>query len=148
MVKKLVNVYCDKAFSINGVRFTGTCNLVILRDEDIAICLEYKAKVEEVLAGGITVPLGFDNYNTYNGLSKFPNIQTAKAITEGYSEPIVETVTGHSSEAAVVEPKKEEVKPQVEEQQKESLEQADVTGSVEVENNEASPKKEKSHKNK
>ena len=66
MVKKLVNVYCDKAFSINGVRFTGTCNLVILRDEDIAICLEYKAKVEEVLAGGITVPLGFDNYNTYN----------------------------------------------------------------------------------
>lgn len=148
MVKKLVNVYCDKAFSINGVRFTGTCNLVILRDEDIAICLEYKAKVEEVLAGGITVPLGFDNYNTNNGPSKFPNIQTAKAITEGYSEPIVETVTGHSSEAAVVEPKKEEVKPQVEEQQKESLEQADVTGSVEVENTEASPKKEKSHKNK
>ena len=90
----------------------------------------------------------WDLITTIHTTSKFPNIQTAKAITEGYSEPIVETVTGHSSEAAVVEPKKEEVKPQVEEQQKESLEQADVTGSVEVENNEASPKKEKSHKNK
>lgn len=145
MVKKLVNVYCDKAFSINGVRFTGTCNLVILRDEDIAICLEYKAKVEEVLAGGITVPLGFDNYNTYNGPSKFPNIQTAKAITEGYSEPVVETVTG-KKEAEV------EKTPMVEEKQdpqpKESLEQTDMIGSVEVENTEASPKKDKSHKNK
>lgn len=143
MVKKLVNVYCDKAFSINGVRFTGTCNLVILRDEDIAICLEYKAKVEEVLAGGITVPLGFDNYNTYNGPSKFPNIETAKAITEGYSEPIVETVTG-KKEAEV------EKTPVVEEKQtpqpKESLEQTDMIGSVEVENTEASPKKDKSHK--
>ena len=145
MVKKLVNVYCDKAFSINGVRFTGTCNLVILRDEDIAICLEYKAKVEEVLAGGITVPLGFDNYNTYNGPSKLPNIQTAKAITEGYSEPVVETVTG-KKEVEV------EKTPVVEEKQdpqpKESLEQTDMIGSVEVENTEASPKKDKSHKNK
>ena len=119
--------------------------LVILRDEDIAICLEYKAKVEEVLAGGITVPLGFDNYNTYNGPSKFPNIQTAKAITEGYSEPVVETVTG-KKEVEV------EKTPVVEEKQdpqpKESLEQTDMIGSVEVENTEASPKKDKSHKNK
>ena len=145
MVKKLVNVYCDKAFSINGVRFTGTCNLVILRDEDIAICLEYKAKVEEVLAGGITVPLGFDNYNTYNGPSKFPNIQTAKAITEGYSEPVVETVTGKKEVEAEKTPVVEEKQ---DPQPKESLEQTDMIGSVEVENTEASPKKDKSHKNK
>lgn len=137
MVKKLVNVHCDKAFSINGVRFTGTCNLVVLRDEDIAICLEFKAKVEEVLAGGVTVPLGFDNYNTYNGPSKLPNIQTAKAITEGYSEPVVETVTDRKP----VEATKPEVKEEVKEE-KSSLEQADVNGSVKVENSEASPKKE------
>ncbi len=138
MVKKLVNVHCDKAFSINGVRFTGTCNLVVLRDEDIAICLEFKAKVEEVLAGGVTVPLGFDNYNTYNGPSKLPNIQTAKAITEEYSEPVVETVTDRKPvEAAKPEVKEEEVK-----EEKSSLEQADVNGSVKVENSEASPKKE------
>lgn len=137
MVKKLVNVHCDKAFSINGVRFTGTCNLVVLRDEDIAICLEFKAKVEEVLAGGVTVPLGFDNYNTYNGPSKLPNIQTAKAITEEYSEPVVETVTDRKP----VEAKKPEVKEEVIEE-KSSLEQADVNGSVKVENSEASPKKE------
>ncbi len=137
MVKKLVNVHCDKAFSINGVRFTGTCNLVVLRDEDIAICLEFKAKVEEVLAGGVTVPLGFDNYNTYNGPSKLPNIQTAKAITEEYSEPVVETVTDRKP----VEAKKPEVKEEVLEE-KSSLEQADVNGSVKVENSEASPKKE------
>ena len=137
MVKKLVNVHCDKAFSINGVRFTGTCNLVVLRDEDIAICLEFKAKVEEVLAGGVTVPLGFDNYNTYNGPSKLPNIQTAKAITEEYSEPVVETVTDHKP----VEATKPEVKEEVKEE-KSSLEQADVNGSVKVENSEASPKKE------
>ena len=138
MVKKLVNVHCDKAFSINGVRFTGTCNLVVLRDEDIAICLEFKAKVEEVLAGGVTVPLGFDNYNTYNGPSKLPNIQTAKAITEEYSEPVVETVTDSKPvEAAKPEVKVEEVK-----EEKSSLEQADVNGSVKVENSEASPKKE------
>lgn len=137
MVKKLVNVHCDKAFSINGVRFTGTCNLVVLRDEDIAICLEFKAKVEEVLAGGVTVPLGFDNYNTYNGPSKLPNIQTAKAITEEYSEPVVETVTDRKP----VEATKPEVKEEVKEE-KSSLEQADVNGSVKVENSEASPKKE------
>jgi len=138
MVKKLVNVHCDKAFSINGVRFTGTCNLVVLRDEDIAICLEFKAKVEEVLAGGVTVPLGFDNYNTYNGPSKLPNIQTAKAITEEYSEPVVETVTDRKPVEAA---KKPEVKEEVKEE-KSSLEQADVNGSVKVENSEASPKKE------
>nr|DAF62284.1 MAG TPA: hypothetical protein [Myoviridae sp. ctIty1] len=138
MVKKLVNVHCDKAFSINGVRFTGTCNLVVLRDEDIAICLEFKAKVEEVLAGGVTVPLGFDNYNTYNGPSKLPNIQTAKAITEEYSEPVVETVTDRKPVEAT---KKPEVKEEVKEE-KSSLEQADVNGSVKVENSEASPKKE------
>lgn len=138
MVKKLVNVHCDKAFSINGVRFTGTCNLVVLRDEDIAICLEFKAKVEEVLAGGVTVPLGFDNYNTYNGPSKLPNIQTAKAITEEYSEPVVETVTDRKP---VESTKKPEVKEEVVEE-KSSLEQADVNGSVKVENSEASPKKE------
>ena len=137
MVKKLVNVHCDKAFSINGVRFTGTCNLVVLRDEDIAICLEFKAKVEEVLAGGVTVPLGFDNYNTYNGPSKLPNIQTAKAITEEYSEPVVETVTDRKP----VEATKPEIKEEVKEE-KNSLEQADVNGSVKVENSEASPKKE------
>ena len=137
MVKKLVNVHCDKAFFINGVRFTGTCNLVVLRDEDIAICLEFKAKVEEVLAGGVTVPLGFDNYNTYNGPSKLPNIQTAKAITEEYSEPVVETVTDRKP----VEASKPEVKEEVKEE-KSSLEQADVNGSVKVENSEASPKKE------
>ena len=137
MVKKLVNVHCDKAFSINGVRFTGTCNLVVLRDEDIAICLEFKAKVEEVLAGGVTVPLGFDNYNTYNGPSKLPNIQTAKAITEEYSEPVVETVTDRKP----VEATKPEVKEEVKEE-KSSLEQADVNGSVKVDNSEASPKKE------
>lgn len=137
MVKKLVNVHCDKAFSINGVRFAGTCNLVVLRDEDIAICLEFKAKVEEVLSGGVTVPLGFDNYNTYNGPSKLPNIQTAKAITEEYSEPIVETVTDRKP----VEATKLEVKEEVKEE-KSSLEQADVNGSVKVENSEASPKKE------
>lgn len=137
MVKKLVNVHCDKAFSINGVRFTGTCNLVVLRDEDIAICLEFKAKVEEVLAGGVTVPLGFDNYNTYNGPSKLPNIQTTKAITEEYSEPVVETVTDRKPVEAVKPEVKEEVK-----EEKSSLEQADVNGSVKVENSEASPKKE------
>lgn len=139
MVKKLVNVHCDKAFSINGVRFTGTCNLVVLRDEDIAICLEFKAKVEEVLAGGVTVPLGFDNYNTYNGPSKLPNIQTAKAITEEYSEPVVETVTDRKPVEAT---KKPEVKEEVIVEEKSSLEQADVNGSVKVENSEASPKKE------
>lgn len=138
MVKKLVNVHCDKAFSINGVRFTGTCNLVVLRDEDIAICLEFKAKVEEVLAGGVTVPLGFDNYNTYNGPSKLPNIQTAKAITEEYSEPVVETVTDRKP----VETTKPEVKVEEVKEEKSSLEQADVNGSVKVENSEASPKKE------
>lgn len=138
MVKKLVNVHCDKAFSINGVRFTGTCNLVVLRDEDIAICLEFKAKVEEVLAGGVTVPLGFDNYNTYNGPSKLPNIQTAKAITEEYSEPVVETVTDRKP----VETTKPEFKVEELKEEKSSLEQADVNGSVKVENSEASPKKE------
>ena len=66
-----------------------------------------------------------------------PNIQTAKAITEEYSEPVVETVTDRKP----VEDKKPEVKEEVIEE-KSSLEQADVNGSVKVENSEASPKKE------
>ena len=68
-----------------------------------------------------------------------PNIQTAKAITEEYSEPIVETVTDRKP----VETTKPEVKEEEEvKEEKSSLEQADVNGSVKVENSEASPKKE------
>lgn len=151
-MKKLVNVYCDKAFSINGVVFSGVCRNIILRDEDIAICLEFKAKVDELLEGGKVVSLGFDNFRSGNGPSKIPNINEKLAITESYKRPEVETITGDQfkkdtekkekqKEAPVIEDHRKEVVTSHEEESETKEENASLSGSLVVENKDSAPKK-------
>lgn len=151
-MKKLVNVYCDKAFSINGVVFSGVCRNIILRDEDIAICLEFKAKVDELLEGGKVVSLGFDNFRSGNGPSKIPNINEKLAITESYKRPEVETITGDQfkkdtekkekqKEAPVIEDHRKEVVASHEEESEAKEENTSLSGSLVVENKDSAPKK-------
>lgn len=151
-MKKLVNVYCDKAFSINGVVFSGVCRNIILRDEDIAICLEFKAKVDELLEGGKVVSLGFDNFRSGNGPSKIPNINEKLAITESYKKPEVETITGDQfkkdtekkekqKEAPVIEDHRKEVVSSHEEDSETKEENTSLSGSLVVENKDSAPKK-------
>ena len=151
-MKKLVNVYCDKAFSINGVVFSGVCRNIILRDEDIAICLEFKAKVDELLEGGKVVSLGFDNFRSGNGPSKIPNINEKLAITESYKRPEVETITGDqfkkdtekkdkAKETPVIEDHRKEVVVSHEEESETKEENTSLSGSLVVENKDSAPKK-------
>lgn len=151
-MKKLVNVYCDKAFSINGVVFSGVCRNIILRDEDIAICLEFKAKVDELLEGGKVVSLGFDNFRSGNGPSKIPNINEKLAITESYKKPEVETITGDqfkkdtekkdkAKETPVIEDHRKEVVASHEEYSETKEENTSLSGSLVVENKDSAPKK-------
>jgi hypothetical protein len=151
-MKKLVNVYCDKAFSINGVVFSGVCRNIILRDEDIAICLEFKAKVDELLEGGKVVSLGFDNFRSGNGPSKIPNINEKLAITESYKKPEVETITGDqfkkdtekkdkAKETPVIEDHRKEVVASHEEESEVKEENTSLDGSLVVENKDSAPKK-------
>lgn len=151
-MKKLVNVYCDKAFSINGVVFSGVCRNIILRDEDIAICLEFKAKVDELLEGGKVVSLGFDNFRSGNGPSKIPNINEKLAITESYKKPEVETITGDqfkkdtekkdkAKETPIIEDHRKEVVTSHEEESETKEENTSLSGSLVVENKDSAPKK-------
>ena len=143
-MKKLVNVYCDKAFSINGVVFSGVCRNIILRDEDIAICLEFKAKVDELLEGGKVV--------SGNGTSKITNINEKLAITESYKRPEVETITGDqfkkdtekkdkAKETPVIEDHRKEVVASHEEDSETKEENTSLSGSLVVENKDSAPKK-------
>ena len=65
--RKRVNIICSRPFRIGLIPFTGRCTNIVLSVEDIAACLANKAMVSEVLTVGEPIPLGFDNYNTYNG---------------------------------------------------------------------------------
>lgn len=66
MLKK-VDIRCNKAFTLNGVTFSGYIRNIVLSTEDIMKCLECKAKVAEILPNGNTVPLDFANYDNNNG---------------------------------------------------------------------------------
>ena len=65
--QKLVTVKCYNPFRIGLTPFVGLCSKILLKVEDISICLEHKAIVTEHLKGGKEIPLDFTNYNTYNG---------------------------------------------------------------------------------
>lgn len=93
-MNKLVNVYCMRPFSIGYSSFAGVCKRIALDTDGIRICLENKARVEEVLKNGKLVPLSFANFEKYNGE---PAIDVESAITMddalNYKEPVVETIT-------------------------------------------------------
>ena len=90
-MKKLVNVYADKPFKMNNAMFCGLHRELVLDTKQIQACIEHKARVEEVLKNGRTIPLGFDNFDQVNGISSV-NDQTPDSLTDRIKEPKVEVI--------------------------------------------------------
>ena len=149
MLKK-VNISCYRPFSINGIPFAGNCVGVILDSEAIKICIENKALVEEVLLGGKTVPLDFNNYNTENGISTVPESAVAATDIKSYSKSnvnitdktgkIVDTVSFYgknNKQNNVKVALKEETAPAKEEKKEEAKTEAkaDIKATVTSQNN-------------
>lgn len=106
VTKKLVTVRCHAPFRIGHIPFAGVCNRVTLSVEDIAKCIEHKALVVEILSNGQEVPLGFDNYNTYNGPTL---IDDDSPVTE-FAEPVIERIENGKVTMINTVKKKEEPK--------------------------------------
>lgn len=95
--KKLVTVRCSTPFSYKKIPFVGICNKIVIEVDAIAYALTRKAKVVEHLKNGKEVPLGFDNYNTYNGPTE---IDETTALFE-YSEPEIEMIDGFGNRSII-----------------------------------------------
>lgn len=102
--KKLVTVRCNTPFSYRKIPFAGICNKVILEVEAINYAIMHKARVVEHLRNGQELPLGFDNYNTYNG----PTLIDDEADVFDYSEPEVEMVDNQGN-STVINKKKQAI---------------------------------------
>ncbi len=101
--KKLVTVRCHAPFRIGHIPFAGICNRVTLSVEDIASCIEHKALVVEHLLNGQEIPLGFDNFDTYNG----PTAVDDESPVTRFSEPEIEMINGTNK--TILNVKREEV---------------------------------------
>ena len=68
-----------------------------------------KAFVTEILANKKEIPLGFTNYNTYNGPTGIP--EDAVEFTTGYQPPLIEHVDMDGKVSVMIkpEPKKEKI---------------------------------------
>lgn len=66
-MKKRVDVYCGRAFSIGPASFAGKCINIVLDTEAIRVCLFNKAFVWELTKDGQRIPLDFSNYSKDNG---------------------------------------------------------------------------------
>lgn len=91
MLKK-VNISCNRPFKYRYATFSGKINGAILDTKIIQFALENKAKVEEVLKGGKTVPLGFNNFDTYNGEPDIDANSIDITDERAYKRPPVETI--------------------------------------------------------
>lgn len=91
MLKK-VNISCNRPFKYRYATFSGKINGAILDTKIIQFALENKAKVEEVLKGGKTIPLGFHNFDTYNGEPDVDSNSIDITDERSYKRPPVETI--------------------------------------------------------
>ena len=66
-MKKRVDVYCGRAFSIGPASFAGKCINIVLDTNAIRTCLFNKALVWELTEDGKRIPLDFSNYTKDNG---------------------------------------------------------------------------------
>nr|DAY65818.1 MAG TPA: hypothetical protein [Caudoviricetes sp.] len=89
-MKKLVNVYVDHPFKMNGATFGGLHRELILDTKEIQSLLENKARVEEVLSNGKIIPLGFNNFDEVNGPSNVS--ENAVDSLYNFKEPEVEII--------------------------------------------------------
>lgn len=91
MLKK-VNIMCHRPFKCRYAMFSGRILGAVLDTKIIQFALENKAKVEEVLKGGKTVPLGFNNFDTYNGEPDINEKDIDITDERAYKKPPVETI--------------------------------------------------------
>lgn len=95
--KKLVTIRCNNPFSYRKIPFAGVCNKVVLEVEAINYALMNKAFVVEHLNNNKTIPLGFDNYNTYNGPTP---IDDNTPIFE-FKDPEIEMIDGFGNRSII-----------------------------------------------
>lgn len=66
-MKKKVDVFCAKAFTIGAANFAGRCLGIVLDVETIRTCLFNKALVWELTHDGKRIALDLSNYRKDNG---------------------------------------------------------------------------------
>lgn len=66
-MKKKVDVFCSKAFTVGAANFAGRCFGIVLDVETIRICLFNKALVWELTDNGKRIALDLSNYRKDNG---------------------------------------------------------------------------------
>lgn len=76
-MKKKVDVFCAKAFTIGAANFAGRCLGIVLDVETIRTCLFNKALVWELTHDGKRIALDLSNYRKDNGGVVEPDITTA-----------------------------------------------------------------------
>lgn len=156
-MKKKVDVYCGRAFSIGLASFAGKCINIILDTDAIRMCILNKARVWELTSDGKRIPLDFTNYDKDNG-----GVVPEKTRTE-YDPKNKETkVTRISFDGDTPVVKKDEKKkpvtvtekvlPTKKEEKKETVieeKKVEVKASVDVDAKATAPeKKEEQHDNK
>lgn len=76
-MKKKVDVFCAKAFTIGAANFAGRCLGIVLDVETIRTCLFNKALVWELTHDGKRIALDLSNYRKDNGGVVESDITTA-----------------------------------------------------------------------
>ena len=95
--KKLVTVRCYQPFSYNNIPFVGICNKVVLDVDAIKYALGRKALVSEHLKNGQTIPLGFDNFDTWNG----PTVVDDQTEILSYVPQEIEMIDGFGNKKTI-----------------------------------------------
>lgn len=80
-MKKKVDVFCAKAFTIGAANFAGRCLGIVLDVETIRTCLFNKALVWELTHDGKRIALDLSNYRKDNGGVVESDIVTANDET-------------------------------------------------------------------
>ena len=151
-MSKIVNIYPTQPITSVNPPIRGKLMGVRRTNSDIRACIIGRARVEEVLKDGRTVPLDFTNYDKDNSISEdapvVEEIKTAPVLAEAPSLPAVEAIENDSTPAPVeedvmvipdavetVEEVEVESEPEAEaeepEEEPEEVEEAEVTEEVE-----------------
>lgn len=105
--KKLVTVRCPRPFAYKKIPFVGICNRIVLDVDAIKFALGCKAFVVEHLSNGQEVPLGFDNYDTWNGPSEI----TDDSAILSYIPQEIEMIDGFGNRKIINKRSEKEDKP-------------------------------------
>lgn len=149
-MKKKVDVFCGRAFSIGPASFAGKCINIVLDTNAIRTCLFNKAFVWELTSDGQRIPLDFSNYDKDNGGVVADSTKTEYDPSHRITK--VTKITVKSNNEQVVEPAEKKpvhttvVKKVVPEEKKEVKEESvskEEKTSVEVESKVTIPEEKK-----